>query len=44
MIRAALALDVDLEILSRDDWTAHQLVAERYRAGRVFSAGFSWRP
>ncbi len=39
MIRAALALDVDLEILSRDDWTAHQLVAERYRAGRVFLAG-----
>ncbi len=39
MIRAALALDADIEILSRDDWTAHQLVAERYRSGRVFLAG-----
>ena len=39
MIRAALALDADVEILSRDDWTAHQLVAERYRAGRAFLAG-----
>jgi len=39
MIRAALALDADVEILSRDDWTAHQLVAERYRVGRAFLAG-----
>jgi len=39
MIRAALALDADVEILSRDDWTAHQLVAERYRAGRAFLVG-----
>jgi len=39
MIRAALGLDVDVAILSRDDWTAHQLVAERYRAGRVFLVG-----
>ncbi len=39
MIRAALALDVAVEVLSRDDWTAHQLVAERYRVGRVFLAG-----
>ena len=39
LIRAALALDVDVEILSRDEWTAHQLIADRYRSGRVFLAG-----
>ena len=40
LIRAALALgDLDIEILQRDEWTAHQLMAARYREGRVFLAG-----
>jgi hypothetical protein len=39
LIRAALALDIDVEVESRDEWTAHQLIAERYRSGRVFLAG-----
>ncbi len=40
LIRAALAIDdIDIEILGRDQWTAHQLIATRYREGRVFLAG-----
>lgn len=41
LIRSALGLgaDVPVEVLSRDVWTAHQLVATRYREGRVFLAG-----
>jgi len=39
MIRAALGLDIDIEILARDEWTAHQLIATQYRRGRVFLAG-----
>lgn len=39
MIRAALAIDVPIEVLGRDEWTAHQLIAAGYRRGRVFLAG-----
>ncbi|WP_077038252.1 FAD-dependent monooxygenase, partial [Pelomonas sp. KK5] len=41
LIRAALGLGaaLEIEILGRDVWTAHQLIATRYRAGRVFLAG-----
>ena len=39
LIRQALGFDVDLEILSRDEWTAHQLMATTYRVGPVFLAG-----
>jgi 2-polyprenyl-6-methoxyphenol hydroxylase-like FAD-dependent oxidoreductase len=39
LIRVALGLDVAIEILSRDEWTAHQLIATRYRQGCVFLAG-----
>ena len=39
LIRAALAIDTPIEILSRDEWTAHRLIAGRYRRGRVFLAG-----
>jgi hypothetical protein len=39
LIRATLALDIDVEILSRDEWTAHQLIATHYRNGRAFLAG-----
>jgi hypothetical protein len=38
-LRRATALDVDAEVLSEMDWTAYQLVAERYRDNRVFLAG-----
>jgi 2-polyprenyl-6-methoxyphenol hydroxylase-like FAD-dependent oxidoreductase len=39
MIRGATGLDFDLEILSQDDWTAHQLIARQYQSGRVFLVG-----
>ncbi len=41
LIRAALGpgIDVDIDIVSRDEWTAHQLIAESYRKGNVFLAG-----
>ncbi len=39
LIRRALGFDADIEILSRDEWTAHQLIATSYRAGPVFLAG-----
>ncbi len=39
LIRLALGFDIDIEILSRDEWTAHQLIAEKYSAGRTFLIG-----
>jgi 2-polyprenyl-6-methoxyphenol hydroxylase-like FAD-dependent oxidoreductase len=39
LIRKALGFDIDIEILSRDEWTAHQLIAERYGSGRAFLIG-----
>lgn len=39
LIRRALGIEQPLEVLSTDDWTAHQLIAQRYRVGRVFLAG-----
>jgi 2-polyprenyl-6-methoxyphenol hydroxylase-like FAD-dependent oxidoreductase len=38
-LRSATALDIDPEVLSVGDWTAYRLVADRYRAGRIFLAG-----
>jgi 2,4-dichlorophenol 6-monooxygenase len=38
-LRAALGVNVDLEILSIDAWSPQSQVAERYREGRVFLAG-----
>ena len=38
-LRRASGLDVEPEVLSVGDWTAWQLVADRYRTGRVFLAG-----
>ncbi|MCU1673737.1 MAG: 2-polyprenyl-6-methoxyphenol hydroxylase-like oxidoreductase [Frankiales bacterium] len=38
-LRAALGLDVDLEILHEADWHHHLLLATGYRSGRVFLAG-----
>lgn len=41
LIHAALGLKhpLPLEIMSEDVWTAHELIAQRYRSGRVFLAG-----
>lgn len=39
MIRETLALDVPVEVIAQDDWTAHQLIAEKYGVGRVFLIG-----
>ncbi len=39
LIRKALGFDIEIEILNRDEWTAHQLIAERYGSGRAFLIG-----
>ena len=39
LIQRALGFKQPLEVLSIDEWTAHQLIAQRYREGRVFLAG-----
>jgi len=39
LIRAAVGLDIDVEVITRDEWTAHQLIARVYRSGRAFLAG-----
>lgn len=38
-VRAAIGRPVDVEILERDIWAAHRLIADHYRNGRVFLAG-----
>ncbi len=37
--RAAIGRDYPLELITRDDWTVHSLIADHYREGRVFLAG-----
>jgi hypothetical protein len=39
LIRHATGVDLPIEILSNDEWTAHRLIADKYRDGRVFLAG-----
>jgi len=39
LIRRATGLDLACEILSRDEWTAQRLIADRYRDRRIFLAG-----
>lgn len=40
LIRLATGIaDLEVEVLSRDEWVAHQLLASRYREGNVFLAG-----
>jgi 2-polyprenyl-6-methoxyphenol hydroxylase-like FAD-dependent oxidoreductase len=40
MVRQAIGAPLDVEVLSRDTWTAgHALVAERFAEGRVFIGG-----
>ncbi|MDB5697700.1 MAG: FAD-dependent oxidoreductase [Alphaproteobacteria bacterium] len=46
-IRAAVGADVDIEILSIDDWYGRRLVADRFRDRRLFVCGDSahiWIP
>ena len=39
LVRRATGLDFPFEVLTSDPWVCHRLLAERYRAGRVFLAG-----
>lgn len=39
LIRRATGIDLPYEILSRDEWVASQLIADKYRQGRIFLAG-----
>ncbi|HWF01382.1 MAG TPA: FAD-dependent oxidoreductase [Caulobacteraceae bacterium] len=39
LIRERTGIDLDYEVLSADSWTASELLADRYREGRIFLAG-----
>lgn len=39
LVRKAMQKDFDIELLARDPWTVHRLLADRYAAGDVFLAG-----
>jgi len=39
ILRAAIGIDVDVEILDVSAWAPHRLLAPAFRAGRVFLAG-----
>lgn len=39
LIRKAIGIDLDYEILSKDEWVASRLIADKYRAERCFLAG-----
>jgi 2-polyprenyl-6-methoxyphenol hydroxylase-like FAD-dependent oxidoreductase len=39
LVRRATKLDFEFEVLATDPWVCHRLLADRYRAGRVFLAG-----
>ena len=39
LIRASTGIDLPYEILSRDEWVASRLIADKYRDGRIFLAG-----
>jgi 2-polyprenyl-6-methoxyphenol hydroxylase-like FAD-dependent oxidoreductase len=41
LVRAAVGIAFEFEVLRAEPWSAHLLVAERYRSGRVFLAGDS---
>lgn len=38
-IRAAIGIDLSIEILSSDEWVASSLIADRYRQDRIFLIG-----
>jgi 2-polyprenyl-6-methoxyphenol hydroxylase-like FAD-dependent oxidoreductase len=39
IVNKAVGREIEMEILVSDPWSAHSLIAERYRAGRIFLAG-----
>jgi 2-polyprenyl-6-methoxyphenol hydroxylase-like FAD-dependent oxidoreductase len=39
LIRGLVGAEIEAEVLGTDPWTARMLLADRYRAGRVFLAG-----
>jgi 2-polyprenyl-6-methoxyphenol hydroxylase-like FAD-dependent oxidoreductase len=39
LVRAAIGLDIDLEVITTDPWDAHALLATQLRVGRCFLAG-----
>ena len=39
MIRRSTGIELDIEVLSSDEWEASRLLADRYRTGRAFLAG-----
>lgn len=39
LVRIATGLDFPMEITAIDPWSAHRLIAARYRVGRIFLAG-----
>lgn len=39
LIKAATGIDLPYEIVSRDEWVASRLLADRYAEGRIFLAG-----
>lgn len=39
LVAEAIGKDLEFEILTKDPWFAHRLVANAYRSGRVFLAG-----
>ncbi|HOY76263.1 MAG TPA: FAD-dependent monooxygenase [Hyphomonadaceae bacterium] len=39
LIRRSTGIDLPCEILSRDEWVASQLIADKYRDSRIFLAG-----
>ncbi|MBR9763396.1 MAG: NAD(P)-binding protein [Rhodobacteraceae bacterium] len=38
-VRSNIGKPYEVEVLARDDWTVHGILADRYREGRVFLAG-----
>ncbi len=39
IVNKAVGREIEMEILVSDPWSAHSLIAERYRQGRIFLAG-----
>ncbi len=39
IVHKAVGREIEMEILVSDPWSAHSLIAERYRQGRIFLAG-----
>lgn len=39
IVRRAIGREVEIEVVARDNWVTHSLLAERYRDGRAFLIG-----